>query len=192
VVRTFRLWVYLGAWIGLLAGAAVPARATLTLLRYVSEPGDYIGQGETHEYTPADGTFTASRNFDDGVQIYFNGTSPSVWWYANFAAPFSVPLTPGYYPNATRWPFQDNDEPGLDFSGSGRGCNTLIGEFTILEAVYNPDESVLHFAATFEQHCEGADPALFGEVYYNSTVPEPATLVLVLVGGVAALRRRRS
>jgi hypothetical protein len=32
----------------------------------------------------------------------------------------------------------------------------------------------VRFAADFEQHCEGQDPALFGSVRYNSTVPTVA------------------
>ena len=34
--------------------------------------------------------------------------------------------------------------------------------------------AIVRFAADFEQHCEGLDPALFGSVRYNSTVPTVA------------------
>src|SRR5207248_1355936 len=41
----------------------------VTLLTMVSQPGDYIGQGQSYAYTPQTGTFTVSRNFDNGVSI---------------------------------------------------------------------------------------------------------------------------
>src|SRR5438094_979033 len=44
-----------------------------TLLFLNSQPGDYIGQGAGRLVTAADGTFTASRNFDNGVNVDFDG-----------------------------------------------------------------------------------------------------------------------
>ena len=57
------------------------------------------------------------------------------WWYLDFDAPIDETLTAGTtYANAIRYPF----------SGG-------------------PDSSYLdRFAATFEQHCVGAEPALRG------------------------------
>jgi len=45
-------------------------------------------------------------------------------------------LVPGTYLNATRYPFQAANVPGLDVSGEGRGSNTLTGQFTIVQALY--------------------------------------------------------
>jgi VCBS repeat-containing protein len=142
--------------------APVPGVTSLTM---VSEPGDYIGQGQTYSYTPATGTFYANRNFDNGVSIFYAGGGHN--WHLDFAAPFSAALTPGFYANATRWPFQDASVPGLDVSGDGRGSNTLTGNFTVTEAVYAADGDVLRFAATFEQHSEGIAPALTGTININ-------------------------
>jgi hypothetical protein len=135
-----------------------------------SETGDYIGAGLQQIFTPADGTFVAARNFDNGVTIDFSGVA---WWTLAFSAPGDAPLMPGTYENATRWPFQSPTAPGLSVSGSGRGCNTVAGRFEVLEAVYGPGGQVLRFAADFEQHCEGMVPALFGGVRYHSTIPAP-------------------
>ena len=140
-----------------------------------SETGDYIGQGLQRMYTPADGTFVAARNFDNGVTIAFNGGS--ITWNLAFAAPGDALLVPGSYENATRWPFQSPTGPGLSVSGSGRGCNTLTGRFDVLEVVYGAGGQVLRFAADFEQHCEGMEPALFGGVRYHSTIAAPPVQV---------------
>jgi hypothetical protein len=97
-------------------------------------------------------------------------------WTLNLAAPGSPPsaappLARGAYENAARFGFQGSGQPGLDFSGDGRGCNQLYGRFDVLEARYGTNGTVLSFAANFEQHCERSMPALLGRIRYNSTVP---------------------
>lgn len=85
-----------------LTGAAASAQTTATF-SYDSEPGDYIGQGQSATFTQADGLFTFTRNFDNGVSMDFDGTER---WSVDFAAPNEAELTPGYYPDAERFPFQ--------------------------------------------------------------------------------------
>lgn len=142
-----------------------------TYLRFRSDKGDYIGQSLTRTWFPADGTFVASRTYGDtsNVQINFNGGT-SANWSLIFNTPAEV-LTPGTYTGATRFPFQSPTKPGLSVSGSGRGCNTLTGTFTVHEAVYNADNSVARFSADFEQHCEGKAAALRGSVRYQASPP---------------------
>lgn len=141
-----------------------------TYLYFNSEPGDYIGQGQENTWTELDGTFTANRNFDNGVSIYFNGSD---WWDLDFAAPNQQEIVAGVYDGATRFPFQSPTTPGLDVSGSGRGCITLTGRFVVLDAVYATNGDVISFAADFEQHCEGGTPALFGSIRFNTEVGVP-------------------
>ena len=160
----------------------VAAGAQTTLLVLDSEPGDFIGGGKKQIFSLADGTFTARRNFDNGVSVVFNGINFEHFWHLDFAAAHEVPLTPGIYEGATRFPFQEPDEPGLSVSGDGRGCNTLTGRFEVLEVKYGSGDTVTSFAATFEQHCEGASPALFGSILFNSGAPVPPELTLTLTG----------
>ncbi len=61
-----------------------------------------------------------------------------------------------------------------------RGCNTLTGRFEVLEAVFGPLGYIERFHATFEEHCEGASPAVFGEVLIVNPPPPPRTVTLVL------------
>ena len=142
-----------------------------TLLFLNSQPGDYIGQGAGRLVTAADGTFTASRNFDNGVNVDFDGSAPGDFWSVDLAAPMSATLVQGAYEGAVRWPFQAASAPGLSAYGGGRGCNTLTGRFLVLEATYGADGRVQSFAADFEQHCEDGVPALFGSIRYHAGDP---------------------
>jgi hypothetical protein len=160
----------------------VSSQAQTTLLVLESEPGDSVGGGVNQTFTLADGTFNAIRNFDGGVNVSFSSPDFSHWWYLDFAAPGKVPLTPGVYEGATRFPFQEPDAPGLDVSGDGSGCNTLTGRFEVFEVKYGPGETVLSFAASFEQHCEGRTPALVGSIFFNSGAQVPPALTLTLTG----------
>jgi hypothetical protein len=87
-------------------------------------------------------------------------------WTLDLAAPQGQQLGPGTYLNATRYPFQAPTVPGLSFSGDGRGCNMLSGQFTITDVVYGADGSIQRLIANFEQHCEGGGAALRGTVSY--------------------------
>jgi hypothetical protein len=148
--------------------SATAAAADPTFLSMSSQPGDYIGQGLTHYFTPATAGFTPSY---DGSLARFAVITPGYteWWYVTIAAPPGQPLVAGSYANAVRAEFRGPGQPGLDMYGDGRGCNTLTGSFTVLHALYGPGNTVVQFDATFEQHCEGATPALTGEIRYDAT-----------------------
>jgi hypothetical protein len=147
----------------------LPAAAQVTSLTMQSDPGDYIGLGQTYNYGQTDGTFsTLVFGNNSVVSIRFNTPSYDHWWNLNFATANGAPLTPGVYLNAKR--FADGVSPGLDVFGDGRGCNMVSGSFEVLQATYGPAETLLSFEATFEQHCEGAAPALRGRIRYNANV----------------------
>ena len=153
----------------LLAASPRLAAAGSTFLSMTSDPGDYVGGGQTYFLTPQDGTITVTGSQASGVTFAFDNF-PTAFWGINFVPPAAETIAPGMFEGATRWPFQSPTEPGLDVSGMGRGCNRLAGRFVVLEAVFGPNGDVTSFAADFEQHCELATPALFGSVRYNSSV----------------------
>src|SRR5437870_7062564 len=111
------------------------ARAQSNLVLFISDPGDYIGQGLTYVTTnSADFTFSGTPPF---VQA-------SAFGYGfSFAGPGGSNLTVAVYANAARWPFNGNS-PGIDVSGNGRGCNTECGSFQILEIHTNASGQVDH------------------------------------------------
>ena len=142
-----------------------------------SQQGDYIGQGGQYLITLSDGAFTLS-NSANVVGLSINNGD---YWDAGFAGPTTVRLGVGDYENAQRYPFQPAGTPGLDVSGAGRGCNTLTGNFQVLKAGYN--SSILQsFSANFEQHCEGAVPALFGWLR-NHTVLQQFSVSNAVISG---------
>jgi Bacterial pre-peptidase C-terminal domain len=163
---------FLAAGLALIALCGA-AQAQVTSLSMTSDSGDYIGQGQTYNYTPADGTFTAQGNGQGGVSIVFNAADGSHWWYLDFASATRGQLTTGSYLGAVRFPFNDGAN-GLSVSGDGRGCNTLTGSFDVRQITYGTDNSIAAFEASFEQHCEGMGPALRGVIRYNAS----ATLYL--------------
>ncbi len=136
-----------------------------TRVSMTSDPGDYIGQGRPWSYTPADALIAAggSRQY---AGFGVDGADGS-WWYADFAPGRGDILAPGTYLNATRYPF-NGDGPGLSVSGNGRGCNTLTGQFTVNSANWWPDGRLRGISITFEQHCEGATPALRGTFEFRA------------------------
>ncbi len=157
----------------ILPPGSIPVPSSGTFLYMNSELGDFIGQGIEQLYTsddstiqgtlpPGGGLFSASviqGNFDH-------------WWFVEMAAPPGEPLAEGSYTGALRFPFNDG-APGLSVSGDGRGCNTLTGQFDVNEISHASTGELLVFDATFEQHCEGFDPALFGRIRIENPPPPP-------------------
>lgn len=196
-------WIFKAILLTLSALSVSRAMALpITGLYYTSSPSSWVGQGQTVLVTPADGfRFGVSRNFDQSLYFSILGdlTNPnplaSRWWFLDFAGPYGQELQPGAYLNATRYPFQNFNVPGLSFYGNGRGDNQDSGYFDVLQATYGSDGSVLSFAADFLQIDENNTAAWSrGSFRYNSdvplTIPEPASIALVGLGlaGIAFAR----
>jgi hypothetical protein len=144
--------------------------ATATTYLYLnSQTGDWVGGGLTHTFTPSDGTFTV-QNTSSTVSINFHSPDNSQNWNLNFGSPASTKFARGQYVGAQRTAFRGPMNPGVDVSGDGRGCNTDAGQFLVSDLAMAPDGTVERLAIDFEQHCEGAAPALFGSFRYNSKI----------------------
>ncbi len=138
-----------------------------TSWRMRSEPGDYIGAGRSYDWTPANAVISAR-----GSEAYvIVGVEASDGYYtAEFAPGRNDVLLPGRtYEGARRYPFHDPD-PGLTVFGSGRGCNQSIGRFTVHDIAFG-DKGLERLSVTFEQHCEGAEPALLGSIAFRADRP---------------------
>ena len=166
------------------------ANADVTI-EIVSDPGDYIGQGQSYYYDDTNADIRFSRNYDNGITVRIDNLpgEPSDWWTLNIAAPYNAEIQPGVYDGATRFPFQDIDEPGLSFSGNGRGCNTLTGKYEVFAVTYDGDGSVTALSATFEQHCSDATPALRGTIVFNTVPPVGASTIGMALNRVVCRNR---
>jgi len=102
---------------GLLLSIRV-ATAQSNLVLFISQSGDYIGQGLTYVTT-------------NTAEFSFSGTpalvTVSAFGYGFYiGGPGGTSLTVGIYTNSARYPF-NGSQPGFDISGNGRGCNTDCG-----------------------------------------------------------------
>lgn len=144
-----------------------------TFVRLESDADDYIGAGQTYGYTQANAVITVTARAGN-LSIAIRGDEG---WSGSFQAPGALSrLQPGSYDGLQRYPFHDPASGGLNWSGEGRGCNTLSGRFTVDSLTYiNGDLTTIDLR--FEQHCEGEAPALRGAIHSG--------------GGRAAVRRRK-
>jgi hypothetical protein len=157
---------------------APAARAQETSLTLISQPGDFIGQGQEAFYTLNDASLGAFLYFYPNkttVEVDFHTPHFEHYLYFYFSAA-PQDLTPGFYEGAIRWPAQGG-VPGLSIFGDGRGCDTLTGRFRVRQFTADAN-GVTSFWATFEQHCEGGTPALTGDVRVNA-MPEATSFYTV-------------
>jgi len=138
---------------------------TPNYIRLQSDPGDWVGAGRNYDYSLANTVITLNPSL---THLSFNLRGDQ-WWYGEFQLPNTTSrMQPGTYANAQRYPFNDPAHPGIDWTGEGRGCNTQAGSFTIDSVTYAADNVLNQVDLTFEQHCEGATPALHGAIHWRS------------------------
>ena len=177
-----------------------------------SEPGDFIGGGQTVDniYTPSNSlfffanivSFTANGEPDFVSFVLGDPTaSPNTFATLDFStAGLGIPILTGTYGlpgnTAQRASFAEPGHAGLDVTFQNRGSNTLTGNFTITDVSFFLDANntieIRSFGASFEQHSEGAVPALFGTFTYSAGVSDRGATALLLIIGVAGLCYMRS
>ncbi len=159
---------------------SAPAGATPASGNYVylqSDNGDYIGGGRSYSYTNANAIITPSAN---GLTLQTRVEGDEAWT-GDFLLPSAAgKLQAGYFAGLTRTPFADSAVGGVNWTGEGRGCNTLKG-WVIIDKIELSDGAVTALDLRFEQHCEGGSSALRGQVHWTragATVntPVPAAI----------------
>lgn len=140
---------------------ATPATGNYVFLQ--SDSGDYIGGGRTYSYTNADTSITLSNN-GLAIDAVLSGNQN---WNGGFLLPSAAgSLQAGYFKNLTRTPFADRAVGGVQWSGEGRGCNTIIG-WVVIDKVVLSGGALDSLDLRFEQHCEGGSTALHGQIHWN-------------------------
>ncbi|MEJ1965041.1 MAG: hypothetical protein WDO56_27265 [Gammaproteobacteria bacterium] len=150
---------------GLWAPPAGATPASGNFFYVQSDPGEFIGQGRTQLFTPANASFqgaTLAHEFIVGVQ------NSSVLWSANFDHMSSISqFQPGYYPNVSQLLLHNPTRGGMDISGESRSCTGVTGWFVIDSVTYT-GTSVSAIDLRFEQHCGNAStPALHGRIRWS-------------------------
>jgi len=135
--------------------------ATGNYVYLTSEPGDLIGEGKTHTYTP----------LDFAINLAASGGRATVsvdGWTGDFQAMSTLgQLQPGYYAGLARYPYHNPARGGLSWFGNGRECDTLTGWFVVDQATYS-DGALTALDLRFEQHCRGLAPALRGAIHWRA------------------------
>jgi len=154
-----------------------------TLFYFTSSPRSWIGHGQTVFATPTNGFSILPETGINSHEVGFviKPTNPSdTWWWIELDCP-PEDLAVGLYANAER--LGGNTGPGLDFSTSGRGDNTLTGYFNVLDISYDANHTLISFAADFVQYDVGvADLCNEGSIRYNSIIPVPEPSIYSLFG----------
>ena len=159
------------------AAAAEPPLSSVTMF---SDRGDYIGQGVSRLFDDRNGVVRVAGNRTEFTVSAEGGTRGDYYDF-HFAAPAGTTLARGLYDRAQRTSFRSAGRPGIDVYGTGRGCNITSGRFEVRDIAFDAAGVVSRLHLLYEQHCEGAVPALFGEIRLKRSVgagvvAEPSSL----------------
>lgn len=149
------------------AASAVPASGNFV---YLESEGDYVVGSGTRLYTPLNSVITPGGGGFTPVANRFQLTvMGEEEWTGFFQAMNTLTkLAPGYYTDLHGFSGANNPAKGsLEWFGEGRGCSDLLGWFVIDELTYSGD-TLTSIDLRFEQHCEGAQPALHGRIRWSA------------------------
>lgn len=138
-----------------------------TYLCLSSDAGDRLGDGQTLLLTAKDSQFS----FMAFNPLMLEISAPGGRWALDFGSPNGEDWRAGLYEEAAL--SMSEAKPILNIRGNDVGCDAgaTTGQFEILELARGSSSLVERFAANFEFHCDGQEPALRGYVRFNSTVP---------------------
>lgn len=165
--RLFFLCIFLGLAVSTAPAQADTMRSSATMF---SDSGDWIGGGQPRLFD-SDNASIAVQGSAGYLTVSVSGGTRGDAYSMDFAAPPGQTLTTGVYDGAQRASFRAATRPGIDISGDGRGCNQDTGRFEVRDLAVGSNGVPTRLWIVYEQHCEGGQPALFGEV----RVGEPAT-----------------
>lgn len=138
-----------------------------TYLCLSSDAGDRLGGGQALLLTSKDSQYS----FMAPNPLMLEISAPGGSWALDFGPPPGEDWRAGLYEEASM--SMSESKPILNIRGNGVGCDAgaTTGRFEILELARGTSSLVERFAANFEFHCDGQEPALWGYVRFNSTVP---------------------
>jgi hypothetical protein len=138
--------------------------ATGNYIYIESDVGDYIAEGHSYLYTQADSVIVRMVMGPADVAFSVEGEES---WTGEFQTAPAGTLSAGFYEHAQGAPFY---QPGIEWGGEGRGCNTVSGWLMIDHVVYANDKPA-QVDLRFGQHCEGEEPELRGVIHWRADDP---------------------
>lgn len=135
----------------------------------LGQPRDYIHPGADVITNGVWNVYVYSNTSHDYLRIDLTpaNSAQGLWWDVELSTrAIGKPLGVGTYTDAQRAAFAATGHPGLDVSGDGRGCNTVAGDFTIHDIVWDT-AGLRKLSASFHQRCEGGTAVLRGMVAYE-------------------------
>lgn len=122
-------------------------------LQMTSDPGDYIGQGQSYSYTQADGQMLGSG---EPSYIGFDAFPGSDTWSGGFRAPDGQTLVVG-----TTYQTGGAGQASGGVDGQHRACGAT-GSFTVEQLAFSSPNMLKDAKVSFAQHCEGSTAWLRG------------------------------
>lgn len=126
---------------------------------------------EQDEFVGYDVASTAAFFTRTAEGVYIGNGGSGDGFSVLMGAPGLAALSTGTYEHAEEYVGGDRARPVLDVEGNGHGCDQTTGRFQVDQLETDAEGTITRFAARFEHHCEGADPAMFGTIAVNASVP---------------------
>lgn len=167
--RGARVLVTVSLLFGALVATSAPAASVTadSTISYVSEPGDWVGQGGSDSFTPADSEIRLNGDAHQTSVFVSRGGRALV--LAQISAAPGRRLSPGIYEGATRASFNVGNATGIAVSVFPFSCNQVFGRLVINQLFFDSADQPLLLDADLEQHCEAANaPELRTHVFVNN------------------------
>jgi hypothetical protein len=140
-------------------------RSTPLSYTYRSDPGDPFAGGTRGRYESATSIFRYHQ-FGNAVEIVVSGERDD--YSILLQPPTGTVLSEGSYVDDTPDALADALHPAIYVTGNGLACNESTGSFDVSVIRFTSSGAVRRLSATFEQHCDGADPALHGQLHFHA------------------------
>jgi hypothetical protein len=140
------------------APGATPASGTYVYLE--SESNDYIGQGQTRNYTQTNAQILMTTS---GARVRIT-VSGSENWTGEFLASDDLDrIVVGFWGDLPLYPPANPADGGIAWSGDGRSCTSATGWF-VIDRVGFRGVDVSSIEMRFEQRCNGGQSVLHGKI----------------------------
>jgi hypothetical protein len=135
----------------------------LTRVVLTSDLGDSVGQSQNRSFPVARNVIYAVGS-RQGIEFRL---AAGKGWVADFLPPRGRTLTRRTYTGVARYPF-NGGRSGINVSRTDRVCDRYTGQFTVNSVAWWPGGGLRAASVSFEQHCDGAAPALRGTFEFRA------------------------